>query len=42
MGLSDKEITERLLNESPRIKERKRNYKDYIERTIRKARQYVL
>lgn len=42
MGLSDKEITERLLNESPRIRERKRNYKDYIERTIRKARQYVL
>ena len=41
MGLSDNEIKERLLNESPQIRERKRNVKDYLNRTIRKARLYV-
>lgn len=41
MGLSDDEIKERLLNESPQIRERKRNVKDYLNRTIRKARLYV-
>ena len=41
LGLNDDEIAERLLAESPNIITRKRNYKDYIERTIRKARQYV-
>jgi len=41
MGLSDDEIKERLLNESPQIRERKRNVKDYLNRTVRKARLYV-
>lgn len=41
LGLSDDEIEQRLINESPNIKTRKRNYKDYINRTIRKARLYT-
>ena len=41
MGLSDDEIKERLLNESPKLRERKRNVRDYLNRTIRKARLYV-
>jgi len=41
MGLSDEEIRERLLNESPNIRERKKNVDDYLRRTIRKARLYV-
>jgi len=41
MGLSDDEIKERLLNESPNIRTRKRNIRDYLDRTIRKARLYV-
>ena len=42
MGLNDDEIMERLLNESPDLSKRKGRYVlDYIQRTIRKARQYV-
>jgi hypothetical protein len=36
-GKSDSEIAVWLLNNSPRINERKRNVQDYIERTTRKA-----
>lgn len=41
MGLSDEEIKERLLAESPNIRERKRNVEDYLKRTIKKARRYI-
>lgn len=41
-GLSDEEIKQRLLNESPNITTRKRNIRDYLDRTIRKAKNYVM
>ena len=41
-GLSDEEIKEKLLNESPNITTRKRNIRDYLDRTIRKAKNYVM
>jgi len=40
MGLSDEEIAQRLLTESPNI-ERRHKVDDYIPRTIRKAKLYV-
>ena len=40
MGLSDEEIAQRLLEESPNI-ERRHKVDDYIPRTIRKAKLYV-
>lgn len=40
-GLSDEEIKQRLLAESPNITTRKRNVEDYLNRTIKKARNYV-
>lgn len=40
-GLSDEEIKQRLLAESPNITTRKRNIRDYLDRTIKKARSYV-
>ena len=40
-GLSDEEIKQRLLAESPNITTRKRNVEDYLNRTIKKARSYV-
>jgi len=42
IGLSDDEIKQRLAAESPDISQRKRNLKDYLERTVRKARKYVI
>jgi glutathione S-transferase len=41
MGLSDAEIMQRLLAESPDI-EKRHKVEDYLPRTIEKAKQYVL